>query len=518
MTMWVAARGGRRRGAPLAALGVLVVALLLAAAGPAFAEPPAPPSDLTEPQQAVQSGKVWDSYGHNTHLNYYDTIYGSYDQYAPLIKELGVTQLRDGVPGNDDLMRKYKDLCASGVRFTISTNPATDFGALPGILKELGRDCITAVTGDNEPDLFHYLHDIPEGEWAGRTMEQQRRLHDLMKGDPELADMPVASFSPTGQFEKVDASGIADWCDTHPYGSYYGLTHNDGYSNVYRHLERTAPTCGDLPRIFTEVGFHNALRSDSGHRPTSESAAAVMMAKAVVSYWNAGVLLHHNYEFLDEGEEDLAEQENNFGIVRRDFSKKPAFETMRRFGQLIKDPGGAAFTPGSLAYAVSGDTERVETLLMQDSRGTFKLAVQSNDPVWDGNAVQDLVPPTRQITIQLGTAADVKVHSVTGEQPVQEYTNVTEVPLELGRDLFVLEIGGDAGGAAISPEPEPELSPSPSPSEVRPSPAPADGAVDEGAGEADQGWFADLVERLRALVARIAEALGGGDPGDGPAA
>lgn len=497
MTMRIAARGTGRSGALLAALGVLVATLLLAAAGPAFAAPPAPPRDLTQPQQAVQSGKVWDSYGHNTHLNYYDTIYGSYEQYAPLIKELGVTQLRDGVPGNDDLMRKYKDLCASGVRFTISTNPATDLQALPGILKELGRDCITAVTGDNEPDLFHYLHDIPESEWAERTMEQQRRLYALMKGDPELADIPVASFSPTGQFERVDARGIADWCDTHPYGSYYGLTHNDGYSSVYRHLERSAPTCGDLPRIFTEVGFHNALRSDSGHRPTSEAAAAVMMPKAVVSYWNAGVLLHHNYELLDEGGEDLAEQENNFGIVRRDFSRKPAFETMRRFGELIKDPGGDAFTPGALAYAVSGDSDGIETLLMQDSQGTFKLAVQSNDPVWDGNAVQDLVPPTRQVTVQLATAADVTVHSVTGDEPAREYADVTEVPLAVGPDLFLLEIAGDGIDAPGSPEPDP--SPSPSPSDD--APAPGD---DEG-GPAD--WLTNLLDGLRALVARLVELL-----------
>jgi len=488
----------QRKVAVAAATAVLVTAVLVS---PAMAEPPAAPTELTE-VAAVDASELGDSFGWNTHWNYYDTVYGEYDGLRPLTQELGVRQMRDGPPYNDDLMSKYQQLCADGVRFTISTGYEVNIAELPGVLRELGRDCVTAVAGQNEPDLFR----PPNGQdWAVVGRARQQELFDTINADPELADIPVLSPSPAFDFTSMGSmAGIADRCDIHPYGSYYGLTTGDGYSSIYRTLERVRPLCGDLPLTATEVGFHTALDYDTSvdkHFPTSELAASRMMAKAVVSYWNAGITLHHNYELVDQGTR-TDDKEGSFGTIRRDLSTKPAFDVMRRLGALLGDRGTAAFTPAALTFSLTGDTERVETLLAQRADGTYLLLVQSNDPVWDHDARTDVAPPAREVTVSLGQPAGVVLHSLAQDAPLAALEG-TQVPVTLGPDLQVLEISGAPGapGPSVTPTGAPTSAPTVSPSPPVPTPEPT--IVPAPPEDEGGNWLTRLQARLERMLARV---------------
>lgn len=483
----------------------LVVASLAAAlvmgglASPATAEPPPVPAELTE-VAAVDASALGDSFGWNTHWNYYDTVYGDYAGLRPLTQDLGVRQMRDGVPYNDDLMRKYKELCADGVRFTIITGYEVDIPELPGVLRELGRECITAVAGQNEPDLFK----PPSGEdWAVVGRARQQELFATINADPELADIPVLSPSPAFDFTRMGSmEGIADRCDIHPYGSYYGLTTGDGYSSIYRTLERARPLCGDLPLTATEVGFHTAIDYDTSvdkHFPTSELGASRMMAKAVVSYWNAGITLHHNYELVDQ-DDDSRNKEGSFGTIRRDLSPKPSFDVMRRLGALLGDRGTGTFTPGSLTFSLAGDTARVETLLAQRADGTYLLLVQSNDPVWDHEARADVAPPAREVTVTLGRPAAVTVHSLGQDSPLATLDGA-QVPLTLGPDLQVLEIGGTPGAPA--PSVTPTAAPAPTPTVAPPPPVPTPTSQPTVLPAPPQDEGGTWLSRLKARLARL---------------
>lgn len=473
----------RTRRASLAAL-VTVLALPLAA-GVASAEPPVAPATVTA-AQAVPVQQVADSFGWNTHWSYYDRVYSRFDDLMAPIRELGVRHMRDGVPYNDDLMTKYRALCADGVRFTLSTDWNTDFAALPGILKELGVPCVEAVAAQNEPNLFR---PPGGGDWAAAAREQQQNLYDTINGDPALADIPVFSVSPTGDVAALgDISASADYCDIHPYGSYHGLTWDDPYSSIYRALERAAPYCGDLPPVATEVGFHTALEYDTSvdkHFPTSELAMSRMMPRAVVSYFNAGLRIHYNYELVDQGTAPH-DKEGSFGTFRNDLSPKPAADTMRRLAGLLADTG-AAFTPGTLGYGLTGDTENIETLLAQRADGTFVLLMQANDPVWDQNARTDIEPAARQVTLTLGTAALATVRSVNSDEPLSTTTG-TEVPLTVGADLLAVEIGASA---------TPPASPSPTPTPTATIPPPEPIAASPPVAD---DWLAQLVDRISGLL------------------
>jgi len=111
---------------------------------------PAPPATLTA-VPAVRAAEVAGSTGWNTHWNYYDRVYRRYDELRPLIDDLGVTLMRDGLPVNDDLLRKYRELCATGVRFVMGTDNADHLARLPGVVRELGPECVAASPATTSP-------------------------------------------------------------------------------------------------------------------------------------------------------------------------------------------------------------------------------------------------------------------------------------------------------------------------------------------------------------------------------
>jgi len=510
-------RPTRPRRGTLALLALAALCTLLAA--PAAAAPPpvaeaaargaapAPPATLTA-VPAVRAADVAASTGWNTHWNYYDRVYARYDELRPLVDDLGVTLMRDGLPLNDDLMRKYRELCATGVRFVMSTDNADHLARLPGVVRELGPECVAGIAGNNEPDLFWGLHGIAEADWPRWTREHQIALWKVVQGDPVLRDIPVLSMSPTGQSERLgDLSAYFDYCDVHPYGSYQGYTVG-GYADVYRaYAEDRWQHCGDKPMVATETGFHDAPNR-TNHVGKTERAIELMLPKQVAYLWNAGFVLHANYELVDEGTDPL-EQEDNFGVIQNDLSVEPAYAAMRELQGLLADDGGGP-APGALTYAVEGERDRVQTLLTQRADGTFVLLLQSDEPVFDEAAFADVVPPVKDVTVRFDGERTVRVHRIGGDEGADEVRG-SAVPLQLGAELLVLEIAPDGAAPAPAPAPAPGPAPAPAPTApptTAPGAPPAAPPAPEPAPEAPQppvlaGWWQRLTAWWQDLLAML---------------
>ena len=117
---------------------------------------------------------------------------------------------------------------------------------------------------------------------------------------------------------------------------------------------RAAP--GTRGLVFTETGYHNALRDRSDQPPVSEEAAAVYFPRLLLAAYALGARRTFVYELLDEKPEPaLADLQQHFGLLRNDFSPKPAFTAIKTLIGAVRARPGSRSRPGSRwTYAGAG--------------------------------------------------------------------------------------------------------------------------------------------------------------------
>ena len=82
--------------------------------------------------------------------------------------------------------------------------------------------------------------------------------------------------------------------------------------------------------VFTETGYHNALHDRADQPPASEEAAAVYFPRLLLAAFGLGARRTFIYELLDEKPDPgLADLQQHFGLLRNDFSPKPAFTAIK---------------------------------------------------------------------------------------------------------------------------------------------------------------------------------------------
>jgi len=198
------------------------------------------------------------------------------------------------------------------------------------------------------------------------------------------------------------------------------------------------------------------------------------MPRALLEHFRRGVRRTYSYELLDEfPDPGLEERESNWGLLRNDLSKKPAFDAVGNLLNILKDPG-SGFAPGSLDYSLEGNTERLRQMLLQKRDGSYYLALWRDTSVWDAVNQVPLDPGSPQISIRFSQPVS----------EVQRYApNLSAAPLSstanpsgpltyaIGPQVQILRIA--AGEAAPGPVSEPSpTEPTPPPAE-EPAPAPA---------------------------------------------
>ena len=340
----------------------------------------------------------------NTH-QWYD-----WEQTKPKLKELGIRHIR--LTPDPALA---KELYSYGIKFTMALEGphfnATDF---KNYIKSVGPEKFDSVGGINEPWLF-----VKSDDWASVARENQRMLWEAIKGDPQLSHIPVSTASPVFPADAQQLGDMSQWADLADIHLYYGGKNPEIKGDQWGTLdwmfrELAGPVAPGKPVIMTETGYHNTKQVD-GHTGTPDlGVVAKYIPRVYLTHWMRGIVRSCIYQLNDEGS-DPHEQEQNFGLLRHDYSKKPSFEAVKNMIALLKDTG-ANFTPGSLDYSLAGSTDNVETLLMQKQNGNFFLAtwlgVSSFDP-WSQSALN--VSP-QSVTISLPqTVGGVIVHRLSAE-------------------------------------------------------------------------------------------------------
>lgn len=426
-----------------------------------------PAAAAAEP--SLPADRFVDSVGVNVHMTYGDTAYRDRSRLADKLSQAGIRHVRDGLSYNTQYAYDtFNQLAARGIRTTfIMGDPTEQRDTLDQLVTTLRTKVPAAAEAAEGPNEYSYSGDP---QWVANLRDYQTRMFNRLKQDPALAHLPVLAPS---LITWQDHALLGDLRSALDFGNKHSYPGGDiPESNVDSELRDAARVSGDRPVYVTESGYHNALNTDSGHRPTSEEATATYLPRMFLEYFRRGIPRTFAYELIDEWADPAKRNaEANFGLLRNDYSEKPAFTALSNLIAVLGD-SGPAFSTTPLDYSVAGAPSDLRQLVLQKRDGSHYLVLWRATRVWDPIARKAVIPDTRNISVSLpGADGTTKVIApVSGLAPTASVPAGSAVPLALRGDPVILKV--PASSRAGSPPP---VAPSPSkpPAAAAPQPAAA---------------------------------------------
>lgn len=383
-----------------------------------------------------------DSVGVNVHMSYSDTPYARVPEVRRAVRELGVRHVRDGlVLDRADQYRALRALAGDGARSDlILGDPAGRFGT--GSLRDQVRtletelsDAVETVEGPNE-----YDNNSDDPDFAATLQTYQERLNKSIDETTRLAGLEILAPSLVMQEsygELGDITANADFGNVHPYPG-----GQPPEASLEPQIEIGRSAFGDLPVMATETGYHNAINYEGDAQPgVPEEAAASYLPRLLLDYFRAGVPRTYLYELLDQRQDtEKSDLEGNFGLVRNDFSRKPAFTALRNTLDLLADPG-PEFKPEYLGHSiVNGDGIRMLLLAKRD--GSHYLALwRPGTALWSTDAKRKVTPDPVTVRVDFDQTVDAAAYyPVVSPLPRWEREHVESVRVELHADPAVVEL------------------------------------------------------------------------------
>jgi hypothetical protein len=399
--------------------------------------PVVPVFPVLAPQDARSAAAFVDSIGVNVHLSYGSTAYNNFPAVRDALVGLGIHHVRDGAcAGCKWLFSRYLALGALGIKATmIIGSPKNITGTLADNLASIGtslRSAVDAVEGPNEYDA------AGDPDWVAKLRAYQQDLYQRVRTDPALTGLSVIGPSFTSTTSRTKFGDQSAWMDSgnmHPYPSGEAPS-----KNLTAELGSAAAVSGSKPIVATETGYHNATATTSGHRPVSEAAAGVYVPDLFLESFRRGVQRTFSYELVDERPETaLTNIEQHFGLLRNDFSPKPAYTNLANLIAAVGDSAPAR-GPGALRYDVTGGDSTLRQLLLQRADGGFSLVLWRDVRVWDPVARQPIAVAPQSVTVRLGQAV-ASAGVIQGGATLRASSTPREVPVTLGADPVVVRLG-----------------------------------------------------------------------------
>jgi hypothetical protein len=155
-----------------------------------------------------------------------------------------------------------------------------------------------------------------------------------------------------------------------------------------------------------------------------------------------GVKRTYLYQLLNEDNvPGLMAKNRYFGLLRKDFSPKPAYNSMRTLLRTLADPGGR-FTARPLSYSVSSP-RALRRLTFQKSDGSYYIALWNPVAVWSGGPRgRELYPAPVPATLNLPFAArSVQVIDTSrGLTPVKTVRGSAHVRLDVTPSVQLVKV------------------------------------------------------------------------------
>lgn len=412
--------------------------------------------------QARPAEAFVDSVGVNVHLHYTDSPYTSYDdaeraarfnRLRDALRDLGVRHVRDGLIDTAwpayyaQHNRLHREL---GVRSTLvlpgdwRVHELGDQAFARRVLDVAGRfEGVATLEGYNEYDLFHGNRE----DWTQEVRKAQRALRDAARSSDALAGVTVLGPSLVRPGSYREVGDVSAWMDCGSFHPYPGGSMPE--QTIGREVDRQRPLSTDRPLQATEAGYHNALATEHGHRPTSEAAEAIYLPRMFFEHFRLGILRTFDYELISTHDRGPGDVESHFGLIRHDGSRTPAFLALQRTMAVLSEGNNAdeavpaAGAPAALTYRRTGGGDDLREVLLAQPDGRLVLAVWRAVSVWDPDARQALgVQPQRLVFgWPQGRFERVRVFRPSVSYAAQvEQPGDAELVLNLTSDLHLIEL------------------------------------------------------------------------------
>lgn len=383
------------------------------------------------------------SIGLNTHLNYFDTLYGNFPLVERELKSIGVLHLRDGVHlqnsgYNAELYGRWIQLGSLGIRFNAVLDPRSKLGPLSGAMLDqvdhLAGHTIESFEGANEMDVSG------EADWPSMDRDYQIKIFasvNAMKRASSIKVIGPSLAAASSSAELGNLGSFLDFGNLHPYpaGQMPSVVFPDEIN-----LEKVV--CDGKTIDFTESGYHNAIHERHDQPGVSEAAAAKYIPRLFLEDFMRGIPRTYLYEFMDEKPDPgLTDPQQHWGLIRADGSEKPAFGALKNLIAELSDAREPARLQ-PMAWTLSTSDPRIHHLLLQKSDGTYDLVLWQEISSYDVSRRAEIRNPSVAATLKLGQpASSIAIYDpVMHDGPVKSFTHTAGVLLEISDHPLVLAI------------------------------------------------------------------------------
>jgi hypothetical protein len=154
---------------------------------------------------------------------------------------------------------------------------------------------------------------------------------------------------------------------------------------------------GSKPVVASEAGFHTSLVATTGDQPAAdEPTAAVYSVRTVLENFVDGIERTYFFELINPFNDPFNSQAN-YGLLRNDFSPKPAFTALKNLLAMLGTSRPA--TPAPLPFTLAGDTSDLRRLVLQQADGSHLLILWRTASVWNRDTKQRLAVAPKRYTV-----------------------------------------------------------------------------------------------------------------------
>jgi hypothetical protein len=366
----------------------IVIALVMALARPVRAE------------KAASADAFVDSVGVNVHLHNLDTAYGNFPKVKQALLDLGIRHIRDGMIDTTwkDYYNRHNELGRAGVMSIFTTSPADTDQLLLDYPQRM-KDSFEAYESPNEYDQSR------DPDWSGTLSKFVAHLNGTVKGNPGTSRFPVIGPSLTSQNSFLKMRGVCSF-DSANLHDYFGGRNpgtpgwgGNGYGSISWNLALVAAACPGKPVMTTETGYQTDQTMSQG---IPEDVAGRYVLRVFLEQWQHGFQRTYLYELIDIPP-GHAQGDSAFGLLRADFSSKPAYTALKNLMHLLSDPG-PPFAGEEHSFTLSGDLADVHHALFEKRNGTFYLALWVEAPSYDVNSKKPVAVPVHNVVVQSDAA------------------------------------------------------------------------------------------------------------------
>jgi hypothetical protein len=352
-------------------------------------------------EQAAESDSFVDSIGVQTHASYINTSYGNWTQVIAALKSLGARHIRDGLPVSSTYVSNFQQLAVAGIGCTCGFALPNSLTAaeISSFVQQVKS--VEALEAPNECDASSNC-----GGGGTTGVANVDAFLPILDAASSLTSIPVVGPSFELQLGYASAGNIASLMNYNNLHVYFGGRNpgstgwgevdpqGNSYGSLAWWIDQGNLDAPGTPDMVTETGYMAfPTATQSGTIP--ESVEASYIPRTLLLTFAKGIKRTFIYELVDET------TTTGYGLLANDFSAKPAFTSLKNMISTLADPG-AAFTAGSLAYTVTGNTNTMRHLLLQKRDGSYWLVLWLEQSSYDStNNVPVAITP-QNVTLSIG--------------------------------------------------------------------------------------------------------------------